>query len=178
MEQSIFLDFKVDSNPYYLLLTDLSNWLTIEGKPTIVEITLPGFEEPVTKYFDQYKVNQFNSNSLGLPCCDGCDPERVTLPDGIYKIKLIGSPSNFCKQYYYLKTDLIDADIAKVYIKYVERNDRKEVMEQLHDIETMLRAAAAYTKYENVRMAAELYQKSADIIEKLLNCDDCVRVWW
>lgn len=176
MEQSIHIDFIITSNPYYLTVTDTSNWALIENKPSIIEITLPGSATPETRYFDQYAVNNFNSNDLNITCPTECDQERVTLPDGIYKVKLIGSPSNFCKQYYYLKTDMFDMELDKLYIKYVNRRDRKAVMDQIADIELLVRGASANIKYENINIANEMFSKAAEIVDKLLNCPDCVRM--
>ena len=176
MEQSIHIDFIITSNPYYLSVTDTSNWTLIENKPSIIEITLPGSSSPETRYFDQYAVNNYNSNDLNITCPTECDQERVTLPDGIYKVKLIGSPSNFCKQYYYLKTDMFDMEIDKLYIKYVNRRDRKSVMDQIADVELLIRGAEANIKYENINMASELFNKASEIVDKLLNCPDCVRM--
>lgn len=176
MEQSIHIDFILTSNPYYLTVTDTSNWALIENKPSIIEITLPGASTPETLYFDQYKVNNYNSNSLNITCPTECDQERVTLPDGIYKVKVIGSPSNFCKQYYYLKTDMFDMDLDKVYIKYAKNRDRSKIMDLLFQVDLLMRGAEANVKYENINIASEYFSEAVDIVDRILNCPDCVRM--
>src|SRR5690606_17175136 len=97
---SIKIDFLVQSSPYKLYVWDFSSWGLIEGKPSIVEITLPGYEQPITKFFDKNKLNTYNSNLLD----SGCETEDclTTLTDGIYKIKVIGSPDKFSSESYYL----------------------------------------------------------------------------
>lgn len=174
MEQSIRIDFAITSDPYYLTLTDRSNWAMIEGKPSIVEITLPGAGSPTTKYFEQYKVNNFHSNNLGVLCSPPCDGDRVTLPDGVYTVKVIGSPSNFCKKYYYLKTDMLEMDMAKAYITNFDKRDNQKVKNELFEAHWFLRGAEAEIKYENVNLASEYYQTALKIVERILNCKDCV----
>jgi hypothetical protein len=64
----INIDFQVltNYNPKYLVVVDTSDWQTLKGKPSIIEITLPGFSDPVVHYYSQGQVNVFNSIKLLL----------------------------------------------------------------------------------------------------------------
>ena len=94
---AIEIDFSVHSSPYYLKVVDLSVWGLIETKPSIIEITVPGYASPITKFYDKNKLNVFNSSMLGLNC-EGQEG-LTTLPDGIYTIKVIGSPETYFKEF-------------------------------------------------------------------------------
>lgn len=71
--------------PKYLWLGDLSEYLFIENKPAIVQITTPGANEPIEFTWLKNKVNVFNSNNLKLTCLQECSDNQgyVDLPDGL-----------------------------------------------------------------------------------------------
>ena len=126
----IDIDFSIHSSPFYLKVVDLSVWGLIESKTAIVEIVLPGYEGPEVKFFDKHKLNVFNSNLLGTSC-DGCK-ELTTLPDGIYKITVKGSPSKYSKSLYFLKTDLFDMEVDKILIDNIDKLDDKLLDEKTY----------------------------------------------
>lgn len=172
------IDFHVHSTPYHLSIYDYSEWELIEDKPSIVEITLPGHRKALTKWFDKKKVNVYNSILLELNCFDECtDPEITTLPDGIYTIKVIGSPSTFYHEKKYLKTDLLLMELDKIYIENPHQNDNESFLNQLAQIEFFLRSASAHLKYENVKMASEFFTQASDLVDRLKNCKECHGMW-
>lgn len=174
MSQKIDIDFSVHSNPYFLKITDFSNWQLIENEPAIIEITLPGYTKCITHYFDKYKVNIFNSILLDINCVEGCgEVEKGTLSDGIYKIKVTGSPSKYFKEYYYLKTDLIDMEIAKAYISNTKEGYNKELDNKITEIRFLLEGASAELVYDNVKMAGIKFQQALSMAEDLSNCKEC-----
>jgi len=174
MSKKIDIDFSVNSNPYFLKVCDLSYWGLIVNDPSIIDITLPGYTDCVTKYFDKGKVNIFNSNLLGINCCDTCpESENETLPDGIYTIKVTGSPSTYFKTYHYLKTDLFDMEVDKIYIDNLNKRDRKDLIDTLTQIEFLVKSASAHLRFDDISMAGMLFEKAQEMVEDLKNCSNC-----
>ena len=97
----------------------------------------------MTKYFDKHKTNIFNSNILGANCLD-C--ENAPLQDGIYIVKVTGSPSTFFKEAKYLKTDALQMEIDKIYIDSFGDAERETRM---------------------------MYEQAEKMVEKLKNCKSC-----
>ena len=107
----IRLSFQVleTRDPKVLQVLDESEWGLLEDRKAIIEITTPGMSDPVTLFLGKNQVNTFTSLTLGLNCFnyDDCNVKYLDLPDGIYDIKIIGSPSTYNFSRKYLKTDLI-----------------------------------------------------------------------
>ena len=174
MGQKIDIDFSVSSNPYFLKVMDFSNWQLIENQPAIIEITLPGYSKCITHYFDKYKVNIYNSTLLEIHCKEGCEEvDKVTLPDGIYKIKVIGSPSKYNKEYHYLKTDLLDMEIAKVFIANSKEGYNKKLDDKVTEIRFLLEGASSELMFDNIKMAGMKFQLAIKMTEELVNCKSC-----
>lgn len=165
------IDFSISSNPYWIRVADYSLWNLIEDKPSIIEITMPGYEGKVTKYFDKHKTNGFNSVILGINCHVECgEYEKLTLPDGIYTIKVIGSPSKFNKEKKYLKDDLLQMELDKVYINSIEKDCYFKIEADLTEAEFLLRAAHAYLRFDNIKLADSMFQQAVKISERLKDC--------
>lgn len=164
------VDFRITSDLYFIKVADFSSWGLIEDKPSIIEITLPGDSSPVTKYFDKHKTNIYNSNILGANCLD-C--ENVPLQDGIYIIKVIGSPSTFNKEYKFLKTDALDMEIDKIYIDSFQDAERENISNKLTEIEFWLKGAHSHLRYDMEREARMMYEQAEKLVEKLKNCKSC-----
>lgn len=166
----INIDFRISSDLYFIKIADYSDWELIANKPSIIEITLPGDSTPVTKYFDKYKTNIFNSNTLGANCLD-C--ENVPLQDGIYIIKVIGSPSTFFKEVKYLKTDQLQMEIDKIYIDSFGDAERENISNKLTEIEFWLKSAESHLRFDMEREARMMYEQAAKMVDKLKNCKSC-----
>lgn len=174
MSQKIDIDFSVRSSIYFLKVLDFSSWQLIENEPAIIEITLPGYSKCITHYFDKHKVNIYNSILLDINCTEGCgETEKVSLSDGIYKIKVIGSPSKYFKEYYYLKTDAIDMEIAKAYISNIKENYNEELDNRITEIRFLLAGSTAELVYDSVKKAGEKFQLALKLTEDLNNCKSC-----
>lgn len=167
----INIDFSIRSNPYYLKVDDFSNWGVIKNKPSIVEITLPGFSNPVTKFFDKNKSNRFDVNTLNIAYGDS--DQLSTLPDGIYKVKVIGSPDKYNREEYYLKTDLFDMEIDKVYIDNIDRIGDATFNEKLIRIEFLKSGAEAHLRADMLEMASMLFEKAQELLTDIINCSTC-----
>jgi hypothetical protein len=167
----INIDFSIHSSPYYLKVVDLSNWGVIKNKPSIVEITLPGFANPVTKFFDKNKLNVFNVNTLDIAYGDS--EQLSTLPDGVYKIKVIGSPDKYSREEFYLKTDLFDMEIDKVYIDNIDRISDVAFNEKLIRIEFLKKGAEAHLRSDMLEMTSMLFGKAQELLTDIINCSTC-----
>lgn len=173
MSQKINIDFYINSDLYYLKVLDFSDWGLIENKPSIIEITLPGFASPKTRYFDKKMVNIFNSITLDGTCTD-CEAETPqTLLDGIYVIKVIGSPDTYFKELKYLKTDALQMEIDRVYIDSFSNPSRDLVIDKLAEIEFILKGAEAHLRYDMERECNMLFRQAQKLVERLIECKTC-----
>ena len=174
MGQKINIDFDIKSDLYYIKVFDFSVWGLIESKPSIIEITLPGFSTPITKYFDKKKVNIFSSILLESTCTD-CDNELPqVLSDGIYVVKIIGSPDKYNKELKYLKTDTIQMELDRIYIDSISGNvDIDLIRKKLNKIEFLLRGAEAHLRYDMERECSMLFDQAQKLTEDLIECKTC-----
>lgn len=178
---NIELDFQVldTKDPRILPIFDSSIWGHIENKPAIIEIILPGEKNPIVHYFNKKQINIFNSINLNLNCIDECGGEELLdLPDGVYTITLKGSPDDFFMTRKYLRTNLLQLELDKAFIRLNLLCDKGELSELklLTDITLLIRAAEANVRFDNIGMASKLYTKSRDLLEQLKNCKGCVDV--
>jgi len=168
---AIHIDFSIHTNPYYLKVVDLSVWGLIKEKPSIINILLPGYEKPVVKFYDKNKLNVFNSNMLGVNCVG--QEGLTTLPDGIYTITVTGSPETYTKEYYYLKTDLHDMEVDKIFVDRLEEIDKEAFNKKMTRIEFLKLAAQAFLRYDNIEKAAMLFEEAQEMVDDILNCSTC-----
>ena len=174
----INIDFQIfpTGDPKYLLVVDSSDWQHIVNKPSIIEITMPGSKSYITHYFDKGKVNVFNSQNLGYTCSSTSESELIDLPDGIYKIQVKGSPDEFTKIRYYVRTEITELELAKLFvdngIKYNEIN--KEFFDKLYDDAHLnLLAAKMFIKTGDIQRSNYHLTEAQRLIEKYRDCDDC-----
>lgn len=168
---AIEIDFEVYSSPYYLKVRDISVWGLIETKPAIIEIIVPGYSSPITKFYDKNKLNVLNSSMLGLNC-EGQEG-LTTLPDGIYTLKVIGSPETFFKEGKYLKTDLHDMEVDKIFIENFKDIGKEVFDKKMTRIEFLKRSAEAHLRYDNIEMASSLFTLAQEEAEDILKCVSC-----
>jgi hypothetical protein len=174
MTGKVNIDFSIHSSVYFIGVCDLSEWGLIVNEPAIIEITLPGYSRCITKYFDKNLVNVFNSKTLEINCVDDCgESENLSLPDGVYKFKVIGSPSKFNKTHYYLKTDSLQMDIDTLYIDNFESRNKTDFINKLTEIEFLLKSAESHLRKDLVNDAGQIYQVVKDMVEDLKNCKTC-----
>jgi len=171
----ISIDYNITSNPYWIRVSDHSSWGLISQEPSIIEVYKPGYETPVTHYYDKDKTNSFNSVNLRVNCTDGDCPEvdNVTLPDGIYKIIVKGSPSKYNRERQYLKTDLLEMDIDKIIITSIENGRYYDIEKQLVEIDMYFAGAHSNLRLDRIREASALYESARKAVDKLLNCKNC-----
>lgn len=174
MQNKIDIDFSVHSSPFFLKVMDLSSWALIKDEPSIIEITLPGYESKKVMFFDKCKTNIYNSVLLGINCYDGCDqPDKVTLPDGIYHIKVIGSPDKYNAEKYYLKTDLYDMDVDKVVVNAFNKRDPSDIYNTLKRMEFLIIGAESHLRSDDITRASMLFEQAQSMVDDLKNCSNC-----
>jgi len=171
----INIDFQciTSGDPQRLLIGDFSNWLHIENKPSVIEITLPGSHNAISYNFVKHTINSFNSSTLYVGCSD-CS-EYVDLPDGIYTILLKGSPDTFNKQRYYLKIDKLRMELDKIYIETSLQYSQgdKEKRDALSIIEFYLRTAEAHTRRGNIGKAHQFFSEAEKLVNRNKKCTNC-----
>jgi hypothetical protein len=176
----INIDFQVltNYNPKYLVVVDTSDWQNLKDKPTIIEIILPGFSEPIVHYYEQGRVNVFNSVNLGLNCtnCGIKEQDFNDLPDGIYQITVKGSPSNFQNTRYFLKNDTLRLKLDNAFMKLnLSCNDfDKNLLDKIQKIDFLMKASESHVRLGNQCEAQELMFRAEKEVNKLKNCKSCV----
>ena len=176
--KNINIKFQIlkNNDPKNLVVFDLSEWAHIYDQPSIIEILLPGFSEPVVHYFDKKSINYFNSSNLGLCCTDCFKDDEVDLPDGLYNITVKGSPDKFNYSLSYLKTDTIRLELDSLFMKlnFCGKDVDSEILKKIQKIDLYIKAAEANIRFDNVCEAQELFFKAQEDIKKLINCKTCI----
>lgn len=178
--EKINIDYQVLStrDASVLSVADYSTWGQIGNKPSIIEIIMPGDKEPVVHYFNKREINIFNSVNLNINCPSGdcLEAELLDLPDGIYEITVKGSPDKFQKTRKYLRTELTQLELDKMYIglNLLCENKDENLLNILTDIDLHIRAAESNVRYDNICKAQELLFRTQELIEKAKGCSGCV----
>lgn len=159
-------------DPKYLMLGDLSEYLFIEGKPAIVQITLPGYTEPLEFTWHKKHTNVFNSNNLRITCLNNCGKQDYAdLPDGIYKAKVIASPDKFNKERYYLKTDQFELELSKIRLDKFLKDGFTEVLKKWSsDVEILITAAKDAIRDGKIETAKRFFDEAKSILNKYKEC--------
>lgn len=178
----INIDFEIyDSrNPKTFIILDTSEWSNLENKPSIIEIILPGEKKPITHYFSKKSVNIFNAGNLNLSCETCTDGHfDIELPDGIYSVTVKGSPDNFNKNKKYLRVTKTQLKLDNLFINlasecYNTDSDFKSKIDNLNEIQFLIRSAEANVRYDNMNAAQILLFKAQKLIDKVKPCKNCV----
>lgn len=173
----INIDFQVlkTYDPRTLLIADASDWKHIEDKTSIVQITLPGYKKPKELFWEKQKVNIFNSSILGLTDKACSYSELRELPDGIYTIKVIGSPDYFNKERKYLRTERLQLDVDKLYVELgIDFKDSDQLLRQtVYNIDLMIKAAESSIRRGDVAKASWYYHEAKRLYEDFSECTEC-----
>lgn len=171
----IHIDFQIieTGNKKVLSVADSSTWLYAENKPSYISIKLPGSKKEKVFSFKKNAINNINSHLLGLSCLKGdCKEEvYVDLPDGIYNIKVLSGYEGIEKERYYLKTDILDLEIAKA-LTLIGFNYNENLLnkrEPYKKIKDCLTQAKDSTKLGDFVEANRYYQEAV----KLFNKQNC-----
>ena len=170
-----FYVFSLDTKS--ILIGDISTWNSAENKPAVISITPPGSDSPIKLNFAKHRTNGFNSNTLNLTCVTECGEQNyVDLSDGVWEILLQASPSTFSKKRYYLKTDQISTEIAKIYIKAGLEYDinNKQLRDDLEDIDFLIDQAKSATIGGKKVIAERNFEMAVTLLNKYQDCKNCI----
>lgn len=172
------IQFLVSSgDPKFLVVSDVSEYFYAQNSPAIIKVTTPGASTPVTHTLAKNALNVFNSHNLRLSCfhnnCD--DQDYINLPDGIYCIEVLASPDTFRKKRYYLKTDNMRIEMAKIYVKVgIEyQPDNQEFMQWSAETELMLSVAESHAMLGNIGEAQRFFRQAETALKKYMDCKNC-----
>lgn len=174
----IMLSFQVleTRDPKVLQVLDESKWGILADRKAIIEITVPGREEPVTFFVGKNMVNTFTSLTLGLNCMDyDKGIEYIDLPDGIYDIRITGSPSSYTFSRKYLRTDVIRREVDRLWIMadvLCESRD-EQLIGKITEIEYLLASAEANVRLGIIKEAHKLLDRVNELVYLAKNCVDC-----
>lgn len=162
-------------SPQRLIVADFSTWAHIRTKPAIMNITMPGSIKPSAHTWAKDTVNGYNSVTLGLNCVVECDNEYQDIPDGIYFLELIPSPSSLAFSRHYLKTDILRLEIDKILLKVgIEYDPKdKQFRDEMAVIELLLKAAKAAVRHGEIKKGKRHYDEVLSLVAKY-NCKDCI----
>lgn len=173
----INLDFEVieSKSPKILIVGDFSEWSQLYQKPSILKITLPGSNKPSSHNFIKKSLNSYNSVTLGLTNVQPCKENYADLPDGIYFLELLASPSTYKFSRYYLKLDRTRLKLDEIYIKSGFEYDPKDkkFREDMADIEFLLRVAEARTREGDIKNAKRDFDEAIKIMNSYSECKNC-----
>lgn len=172
------IDFEVipTYNIYTLWVADSSDWKYLIDKEATLGIKLPSSSKEILHAFKKKSLNIFNSNNLGLSCVKECaEQEYVSLPDGMYTVTLYSSNVNERKTRYFFKTDTLQLDLDKAFVKlgFEYKEDDEEFIKNLNMADFLLKATHAAARRGEVVKAQSYFEASQDIITKYKDCKNC-----
>jgi hypothetical protein len=174
----ININFEVieSNSPKMLIVGDFSEWAQLYSKPAILKITLPDSIEISTHTWTKKALNSYTSINLGVSCLEGTPETYLDLPDGIYFLELIPSPSSYIFTRYYLKTDIFRLELDKIYVRSGMEYDlmNKSFREEMSVIEFLLRTAQAFARIGNIPKAKRDFEEAIKILNKYKECTDCI----
>lgn len=169
--KEIDVRFRVTSDLYNLHIIDDSCWGMAEGKPTVIEITLPGYSSPISSYFQQ-RDTSYDSNSLKLTCdVEACKLQE--LPDGIYHVKIKTSPSKYYYELDYIKLDKLSRSLDLILINGLD-DDCQDCSQEFHwEARFTLENIKALVREGEIKRAQSLYKSLMKKADRKLNCKNC-----
>lgn len=162
-------DKTLDTKRIYI--ADISDWGIIEGYDSWIDITAPGSNTPVTFPFDKGGLTVVTAITLGIQ--GSISPNLLRdIPDGIYTIKVYGTPSTYFKEKSFLKYDSFWIKFQTVMLSAMDNcgNISDHDRNMLIKIWFLMQAAAAQVRLGNTCKAEELYRE-ADKLLKNLDCN-------
>lgn len=147
----------------------------VEGK--VLQVLIPGYEEPVELTYYQSAITILNSNLLKIT--NVSDPAYFQeLPDGLYTAKISVCPfeDNWFQKSWY-RTCQLECKYYKAFLQ-LNLNDctecyNKNKAEKLHTAWMYIQGITGNVKDGNFSAATKLYDVANKILDNLLECDDC-----
>lgn len=164
----IEIDFDVleTNNPKKLMIGDTSKeWGFAEKDPAYLYITLPTSRQPKIYTFNKGNIEVYNSENLGLSSRGSCGSKNYKdLPDGVYKIKLQSSYEEHFSEKYYLKTDIIEREIAKKVVEDALNKSRESemIVDAIMEVKYKLLVAKSFIMEGQSTYATRYYNEAVD----------------
>lgn len=182
----IHIDFEVlgGNNCKVLKVIDESNWpIPPDGLIPIsyISILTPGSVKRVNHVFQKEKVNLFNSNNLNLSDVHNY-AYLAPLPDGIYTITVerCQDDPNAVTKYHFQDCQIRCALARRIIgIDLTCQPCRKNLLDEILDIQLFLDGAKAQTDKCNPVKAMEYYRRASMLLSRLSepgddrNCTNC-----
>jgi hypothetical protein len=154
-----------------IVFADNSDYYKIPESP-ILEIVLPGFNKVFTVNIDPSKINVLNSNLIGLTSVLKTE-NLVSLQDGIYTLTYKICPYQYFNvTKYFLKTDQIEKDLAKIFNKVKCDSsivEHFEFKKQVMDIMVLLESAKACVNNGFLDRGTKDFKLAQNKVKKLIN---------
>lgn len=167
-EVTLDIDIIDTYNSKTLTVVDISQYPTgLQVKSPRLQVTLPGYENPVILQLSPRQINVYNSHNLKLSAEHSC---IVELPDGIYKLKFSIYPHYKNK----IEKNIIRVNnlVEKFYSAFIN----KELSgcchmddSYLNEVEYYIQGAIATAGLCNDLEAMNLYNRANSMLEKI-NC--------
>lgn len=152
-----------------IYVADISNWGIIAEFDSWIDIVSPGNLTPVTYPFDKGGLTVINALTLGIQGGDAESTNLRDIPDGIYTIKVYGTPDTYYKEKSFLKYDSFWLKYQTVLLaamgncNSISDYDKNMLVKAWF----LMQAAAAQVRLGNTCKAEALYKEAEKLIKNL-----------
>lgn len=155
--------------PKQIVLIDTSDWGEIIDSPAVIDIVAPGYTKEVSFPFNKGEVTVITAKTLGLQNIE-CQYDD-DLADGVYKITVTGSPDNYYREKYFLKSDIIRLKLDKLIVAFMDSCNKLSQYnkDMFVNIYFLIMSARAQVRLGNWCKANELYKEAERLISNM-NC--------
>lgn len=160
------------NDPKRIYVADISDWDVIEQYDSFIEILAPGSMTPVTFPFEKGGMSTITAVTLGIQGPNTAVENLVNIPDGIYRIKVYGTPNSYYKEKAFLKADQFQIRYDQILLSTlgnctVASSYDKELF---IEIRVLMLAAMANVRLGNDCEAEKLYNEAYKLLKKI-NCN-------
>jgi hypothetical protein len=146
----------------YLTVLDTSFYPVTPDNASLT-IVPPGYEQSFLFDFGIRKANIYNSNSFGITTADSLND----LPDGLYTFHYVTCPTTVDCDFYHMRTCKIRCRLAAQWAKYIVGCDNTRVLQDLSEIDFLVKGAEAHADLCNPDKATELYIKANELLQRI-----------
>jgi len=172
------IDIPEEKDCRFLTIVDRSVYNPdIPIEETTLQITPPGFNYPISFYYEPHKSITFNSNLLKLTNTSG---DYSNLPDGIYIIKQQMCPvDKLFAEYYYMRTCNIRSCYYDKFCKLtsicdLDSKEYKELKASLDKIDHYIKAAKYSASHcGDIQKAQDFLKQAKKLIDKISSNCNC-----
>lgn len=158
------------------MVVDDSVWGVIEDEDATLSVQAPGRTNYIDFEFEKYSATVINAIDLGFQSSTIDDNNLMDLPDGVYHVKLTGTPSSYFKEKVVLRTDIVKYNLLRILASTMSNcNDVSNYNQnQFMKVWFLIMAAEAAVLLGDWCKADLLYNQAVKQLENL-NCKDVLR---